>query len=521
MRKNPKEIELKLTVTPAHIAALKAHKAFSELLEHPVASENLTSVYFDTDRFDLRHHGVTLRVRRKGGQFVQTIKSSSTASPLERSEWEQPLQTGQPDLNVIADTALEPILTPEVRAALKPVFETRIRRTYYHLADTGWRIEIALDEGEIVAGNRSLPICEIELELKHGYRAALFELARMIVEVVPAQLSLSAKSERAYELFEDKAQEAVYAASIDLAPGTTTAQAFQAISRNALHQLIANVPLMNSRNPEGLHQMRIAVRRLRTAISVFGDVVRDGQVKTIRSEMKWLNGELSPARDHDTLAEEVMNPLREQHPEDRGLKSLSFTLARRRVGSYRRAHDAVHSQRFSKLLIETFAWIEIGEWITTTDELTRMRRDWPIETFAADQLSRRRKQVKKKGRDLQKLDPAHRHKLRIQVKKTRYAAEFFANLFHDRKVAGRRTKMLSALKRLQSSLGGLNDVMTRKSLCAELLAQQPRALNGAAGRDRAFAAGLVTGSQEARRDELLADASKAHAQFEDTKPFWK
>ncbi len=521
MRKNPREIELKLTVTPADIAALKAHTAFSELLDHPIATENLTSVYFDTNQFDLREHGVTLRVRRKDGKFVQTIKSTTAASPLERSEWEQPLQTGQPDLDTVADTALEPILTPEIRAALKPVFETRIRRTYYHLADTGWRIEIALDQGEIVAGNRSLPICEIELELKHGYRAALFELARMIVEVVPAQLSLSAKSERAYELFEDKTQEAAYADRVNLLPGATTAHAFQTISRNALHQLIANVPMMSSRNPEALHQMRIAVRRMRTAISVFGDVIRDGQVETIKGEMKWLNRELSPARDHDTFEEEVMNPLRKQHPDDRGLKNLSFTLARRRVRNYKRAQNAVHSQHFSKLLIETFAWIEIGEWVTTTDELARMRRDWPIETFAADQLTHRRKQVKKKGRNLEKLDPARRHKLRIQVKKTRYATEFFANLFRDRKAARRRTRLLSALKRLQSSLGGLNDVMTRKTLCAELLAQHPRTLTGTSSRDRAFAAGLVTGNQEARRNELLSDATKAHAQFEDVKPFWK
>jgi len=521
MRNNPSEIELKLTVTPADIGALMAHKSFAELLNHPERSESLTSVYFDTDALDLRGHGVTLRVRRIDGKYVQTIKSASSASPLERSEWEQPLQDGQPDLDAVANIPLAPLLTPQIRAALKPIFETRIRRTYYDLADTGWRIEIAIDQGEIVAGNRSLPICEIELELKHGYRAALFELARMIVEVVPAQLSLSAKSERAYELLHDEAQRSVHGERVDLVPGTTAAHAFQSISRSGLHQLIANVPFMDSRNPEALHQMRIALRRMRTAVSLFGEIVQDGQVERIKGELKWLGKELSSARDHDTLLDEVVGPLRRQNPDDRGLKSLSFTFMRQRLRSYKRAEKAVHSPQFAKMLIETFAWIEIGEWVTTTDELARARRDRPIENYAADQLSRRHKKIKKRGKHLEKLDPARRHRLRIQVKKTRYATEFFANLFHDRKSERRHTRLLTALKRLQNSLGGLNDVTMRKKLCGELFAQTPRSYNGVDGRARAFAAGLVAGSEEARRSELLSNATKAQKQFEDTKPFWK
>src|SRR5262249_52872153 len=130
----------------------------------------------------------------------------------------------------------------------------------------------------------------------------------------------------------------------------------------------------------------------------------------------------------------------------------------------------------------------------------------------------RSRKVRKKGRKLTKLDPLRRHKLRIQVKKTRYAAEFFARLFRDRKSAKRSTKLLTALKRLQSSLGGLNDVATRNAICSEILAQRsPRG----DGRDRAFAAGLIAGNQDARHAKLLSDANKAHAQVEDIKPFWK
>jgi triphosphatase len=518
----PKEIELKLAVSPADVAALKVHPTFAELLSSPVRTEDLTSVYFDTDQRDLRARGVTLRVRRKGDQFIQTIKSTASAgSTLERDEWETPLHDGQPDLDSATNTALEPVLTPQVRATLRPIFETRVRRSLYHLADNTWQIEIAFDEGEIVAGNRVLPISEVELELKYGYRAALFELARMIVEAVPARLLLATKSERAYALLEDKPQQFFQAEHVDIVPGTTSALAFQTIARGCLHQLLANVPFLHRRNPEALHQIRIALRRLRTAISLFDEIVRDGQVERIKSELKWLSRELSPARDYDTLFDEVMAPLRQQHPEHRGLKSLTFSFARQRLRGYQSAENAVHSQRFSRLLVETFAWIEIGEWITTTNDLARLRRNWPIETYAADQLARRRRKIKKRGKALGKLDPTRRHKLRIQVKKTRYATEFFANLFQDKKAARRSTRLLTALKRLQNSLGGLNDVAARKNLCTDILAGHGHLRNGADVRDRAFAAGLVTGNQEARRGELLSDAAKAHAQFEDIKPFWK
>jgi triphosphatase len=520
MRQDHKEIELKLVLSPADVGRLKAHRTFAELLGSPIRVERLNSVYFDTDQRDLQKNDVTLRVRREGQHFIQTIKlSSASLGAYERDEWEQPLADGQPDLDAIADTALGPILTREMRGALRPVFETRVERAYFQLADTAWRIEMALDQGEIVAGNRTSPICEIELELKHGYRAALFELARMIAEIIPAQLSLSSKSERGYALLNGRTHPAVHARPGALAPGISAASAFQTIARGCVRQLLANAPLLDPRNPDALHQMRIAGRRLRTAIALFSEIVRDSQVSRIRSELKWLNAELSPARDLDTLLSEVVNPLYEQHRDHKGLKSLRYSFARELVRSYKRADAAVHSQHYSKLMIDTFAWIEIGEWITATDEATRARRDGAAEDYAAEQLARRSKKLRKRGRKLETLDPSRRHKFRIQVKKTRYATEFFASLFRERKSTKRSGKFLSSLKHLQTSLGGLNDVTTRNALCDRILGKT-RSGRGEE-RERAFAAGLIAGNQDARRADLLSEAAKAHAQLEDLKPFWK
>jgi inorganic triphosphatase YgiF len=523
MPNEPREIELKLTVAPADFAVLQTHPSFQELLGQPIKVEMLKAVYFDTKDFVLRDHSVTLRVRREDDQFVQTIKSAvaESASLLERHEWKQTIPSARPDLEAAATTPPGAVFSREVCAALRPAFETKIERTLYRLAEGTKGIDIAWDQGEIVAGNRSTPVHEIELELKYGERAALFDLAQAIMAAVPAELAFASKAERGYQLIEGKIGRVVATDETSL-PGTaTTGLGFQAIARDCLHHLVANVPGMRARDPEALHQMRIALRRLRTAISLFSDVVADRQVSAIKTELKWLSNAMSPARDLDALLGEVMKPLRKQHPGHRGLASLHRSFNRRRLEEYRHAAEAVQSARFRMLLLNTLAWVEVGEWVTSTDEMAHQRRDLPLETFAAEQLGHRRKKIRKRGREMEKLDPVRRHKLRIQVKKTRYATEFFATLFQEKKSARRGTKLLGALKRLQTSLGGLNDVTTRKALCAEMLLKPGRSSEGAAGRDRAFAAGLVTGDQEARSAELLADAKKAHGQVEDIKPFWK
>src|SRR4249919_649139 len=167
MDSGPKEIELKLRVTPEDIAVLRNHRHFASSLRNST-HEKLISVYFDSDYRFLRDHGVTLRVRHIDGKRVQTVKTANRGSGLfERLEWEQAIEGDLPDLSRLKDTALGPIYTDDdVRNSLKPVFETRIKRTSYHLNGNGADIIMAVDEGQIVAADSSCAVSEIELELK-------------------------------------------------------------------------------------------------------------------------------------------------------------------------------------------------------------------------------------------------------------------------------------------------------------------------------------------------------------------
>ena len=341
MDSQPKEIELKLRVAPEDIVALRNHPHFASALHDPTR-ETLDSVYFDSEDRFLRDHGLTLRVRHIGDKRVQTIKTAYHGSGcFERSEWEQAIEGDQPDLARVTDTALGPLLTDDVCSALKPVFETRIERTAYHLNGNDTDIVMAVDEGQIVATDTSCPVSEIELELKHGNPAQLFKIARDITDIVPAELDVKSKSERGYDLIEKTPVTAEKACDPELNAGMSTGRAFTLIGRACLRHLIVNVPATKNRNSEALHQMRVALRRLRAAISSFSDVVSDDRINTIKTELRWLAQEFGPARDLDTLLLEVIKPLRKQHANEPGLLSISRMFARQRLKGFRRAQEAV------------------------------------------------------------------------------------------------------------------------------------------------------------------------------------
>ena len=369
MKPESKEIELKLRVASEDIGVLKKHPRFAGILQNP-ANEKLVSVYFNSDDFFLRDHGLTLRVRHIGRERIQTIKAThKTSGFFERSEWEKSVEGDGPDLEDVKDTTLASILTDNVRNALRPVFETRIERTTYHLNGGSTNIVMAIDRGEIVVPGSSCPVSEIELELKHGSPADLFKIAHAISDIVPAQLDVKSKSERGYDLLENNPIAAEKACDLDLVPGMSTGRAFTLIGRACLRQLVANEPATQRRDSEALHQMRIALRRLRAAISLFSDVVSDDRVAIIKAELKWLGSEFGPARDLDSFILEVLKPLRKQQADEPGLVSIGKMFARERLKSYRRAQDAVQSARFRKLVIDTAEWIEAGPWNTSEDPL--------------------------------------------------------------------------------------------------------------------------------------------------------
>jgi CHAD domain-containing protein len=145
----------------------------------------------------------------------------------------------------------------------------------------------------------------------------------------------------------------------------------------------------------------------------------------------------------------------------------------------------------------------------------------PIEIYATEQLSQRRKRIRRRGAKISDLNPAQLHKLRIQVKKIRYATEFFSGVYQGKKSEKQCKKMRSSLMQLQNCLGGINDIVTHKALFGDIIASPARGLTEEQNRHRAFAAGLIIGDQQAQIQKLLNRARKAYSRFARAKVFWK
>jgi triphosphatase len=182
----PKEVEIKLELAPASLPQLKKIP-FIRALKAPTRRATEVSVYFDTDTHKLRKNGLMLRVRRTGNRYIQTIKATGNSGLFERDEWENEIASEAPDLDLARGTALEPLISEKFRRQLKPMFETRVRRTVYPLTNGAHAIALTVDQGKIDTGARSAPLCEIELELERGNQTELFEIVRELTCALPAR----------------------------------------------------------------------------------------------------------------------------------------------------------------------------------------------------------------------------------------------------------------------------------------------------------------------------------------------
>jgi inorganic triphosphatase YgiF len=514
------EIELKLAVPEHSLGDLEELPLLRSAIGAAKA-RRLDSVYFDTRKHKLRKHGISLRVRSDGVRHLQTVKSETAGRPglTSRGEWETEVNGPSPDLAAVRHSALEPLLTKKLRRTLEPIFETRIERKQWPLRMDGTVVELAFDRGTVTTKRSSEAVSEVEIELKEGERVELFRIARKLAEAAPLRLSARSKAARGYELLAaDGKPQHLSAAEVALERDFTAADAFAAIAEACLRQVAGNWEAVRSTNPEGVHEMRVGLRRLRAALSLFFDLLRDAQSQRIKKELKWLSDELGPARELHVFAERVIAHWRASHEQAYSFDRLDEKIASRRAEADARAEAAISSARFRSLLLDAAEWIEAGDWRTASDECLRAKRERPVLDLAAEILDDRTKKVLKRGKKLRKLDVRKRHKLRIAAKKLRYGAEFFVNLFPGRRPSGRLEEFLRALKTLQGCLGGLNDIAAHQQYCVSLARSDQSSEDHG---ELAYLAGVIAGDEEAKIASRLNSSARALDAFGELKPFWE
>ncbi len=482
----PQETELKLEISPSDLVRLRRHAIFREHGEGRSRTRRLHAVYFDTPDLDLHTAGLVLRVRREGRRWVQAVKDrdGGRAGLFVRSEWECAVSSPQPDFSAIPEPARSRVLSAIGDSPVEPVVETDVRRTRRVLRWSENEARADLDVGVVRTTRGEAPVCELELELIHGDVGALFELALELQSSIAMRPAGETKAELGFALLQGRGPVPRSGRRPVVAADATLDDVLAAIFGAGVEQMGANVEAACAGvDSEGVHQLRVGVRRLRSTFALFRDFLPEEPPAGLRSELRWLGAELGPARDLDVFLTGALGPLAARFPDDGSLKRLREAAQELRDQAYDRARVALRSHRYSELALRLGAFVASGGWRAQPLTARSSRLFAPARTTAGALLARRHRRMRRLARTATTAE--EQHALRIRVKKLRYACEFFAGLYRDQ----HPKRMIRRLARLQDALGHLNDGAVAERILDDVLAY----LGPEARAEHQRAAGFVAG----------------------------
>ncbi|WP_426110726.1 CHAD domain-containing protein [Massilia sp. PWRC2] len=484
------EVELKLQVDAQYSDAILAHPLLSSPNAAAPREQKQVDIYYDTPERRLQRKHIGLRVRRIKNRWVQNIKGmdanggnggggqgSNGAGLLSRGEWEWPVTGPAPELAHVRDLVDDKQVRRSLSAAgslqkrLVAVFETRVKRTVWDLRlPEGVHIECALDRGTLECGEKEVAISELELELKAGDARQLFDLALGLQEDIPLQLGTRSKAERGYALLGAADAQAVKAAPVTLTRQMTVEQAFVVIAANCLAHMQGNDQrVARELDVESLHQMRVGMRRLRSALSMFKELLHLPQ--DMQTELDWLAGELGDARDWDVLSGSTLPAVAKKSLDGSDIAGVQHAASEQAHAHHLRTAQAVASPRYARLMLRLARWVTTMGW--REDKVAMAAHGASLQQavgkFARQVVKRDQRRLQRRAAKLAGATAEARHRLRIAAKKTRYAAEFFASLFAAKTVR----PYVKGLSSLQDELGLMNDFAVAERLLSGLTSTYP------------------------------------------------
>ena len=510
------EIELKFQVPAAQRAAIDAAVAGHARC----ARIRLQAAYHDTAERALAAAGLALRIRREGRQWVQTLKGATDDS-MTRLEHNVARGAGAAmppvDAYLHAGTpvgeALLALLSSQSAPALNVLYRTDILRRTRRLRTARGRVELAFDAGAIHAGDRRAGVLELEIELLAGSKLAVLDTARRWLPRFGLWLDMRSKAERG-DLLAHGASMAPprLAAAVRLTPEMTAAQAWQAVLRSCTDQITANASQIASGEhaPEHVHQLRVGLRRLRSALRLFEGLGADAALEEPAAA---LFRRLGGARDQVVIEGEFAAGLRAAM-RTAGVSGDAPVAA---PGHAEASPTEVLREHASQiLLLDLLAACQVpgadererkneGEDSADADaDASGPEAGMAPRERLAQRLNRWHRKLVADTKRFAALDDAGRHRLRKRAKRLRYAAEFSGALFERRTLR----RYLRRLRALQQRLGALGDVVMAMQAFARHLESDPRAM---------FALGWLAG----RREQLIAAAAPELKAFGKVERYWK
>ncbi len=290
------------------------------------------------------------------------------------------------------------------------------------------------------------------------------------------------------------------------AQSMTVSEALAAIIGHLTDVIAHFAPAASAGEAHGVHQMRVAVRRLRSALSVFRRAADCAELRAAGAELKSLASTLGAARDWDVFVTETAPPVVAAFPGDRRLDAMLGAAGRRRREAHASLRDHLAAVRFRRLLLTLAALALLRPWSAAEDADRTEMLAGPVADFAARRLDRLRERLLAESEAIEELPPHALHEVRKRAKKLRYACEFFEPLYAGKAVR----RFARRLARWQDELGTLNDAATASALTARL----------AGGAERAFAVGAVQGFLAARAARARTELADRRNAWRRQPPFW-
>ncbi|HEV7576719.1 MAG TPA: CHAD domain-containing protein [Caldimonas sp.] len=463
------EIELKFGIAPAAVAGVER-----ALVRHGARSVGIESGYWDTPDRRLARADVSLRLRKAHGRWEQTVKAAG-ASPAERLEATVPRRAAlagvapQPDLSLHAGTRAGHLVDKALArgngaaAPLELVHTTRVRRRHLLVDAARSAIEVALDWGEIEAAGRSMPICEVEAELKHGDVADLIDFGRRSIDAHALWLSTIAKSTRGNRLASGSVQlaSAVKATRPSFRAHADGSEVFRAAFRSCLEQVLANASIVASGafDNDVVHQLRIGLRRMRTLWRELPDW-RGTLASTWEAPAAQVFRSLGAYRDRRTVAAALRQPLADAGSPEPELRALPADAAVDPVA-------VVRSPAFQHALLDLLAFALARQDSSPRDDAPRAHvagaDDESPRAVTGRHLDKLHRRLARDAKRFVELSTLERHGVRKRLKRLRYLSELIASLYDKRPVA----RFLRALEPAQDELGHYIDLVVATRLARD------------------------------------------------------
>ncbi len=442
------ESELKLRVKPEQLAKFKRLlKAYQ--VTKPV-TRRLHNVYFDTPEFGLQKKKIALRLRRVGGKWLQTLKGGGSvlAGLHQRDENEVEVPNGKLDLSRFGEELSDEEFSVLLREKLGPLFATDFYRTSYTIDWQGACIEVCLDRGEIRTDRQTEPICEIEMELVSGESLKLFELALSLLDIVPFELEMVSKAEKGFRLVTNFISRPVKL-EIPQEADTLTGRLQAYIWACLMHFQDNLQGVMEGADPEYLHQMRVALRRLRVLLRICEKIHTDTDLSDLRDASATLAAGIGRIREWDVLSAQIQaSQLGES-----GKRAIFAYVGNRRCEIF----AELPFREIQRLLLRFAIWMGGDYW-------QHAKKCEPkLSKFASRHLQKLHKRYMRARLHHKEIEQLHA--LRIHAKKLRYSAELFSGLYEGCKVKS----YLKGLGLVQEALGDIHDIIVAKSLLSEMV----------------------------------------------------